>query len=126
MTRSFKGHASIRAMLRLMVAVVILMVPAIAAAPQASAGISVCLGLWANDGRIKVQHQSRCGPNGVYHVHVWDNAHSSNSPAYIYTGGIHEAAANWPSPAGTKVCAELWFHELNGRYSSWGLPCDTM
>jgi hypothetical protein len=90
------------------------------------AGISRCLGLWAQDGRIKLQHQSRCGLNGSYHIHVWSPGRDTNSGTYTYGGATLTFDNPWPVPAGTNICAELWRHEPGGGYSSWGLPCDTM
>lgn len=97
-----------------------------ATASPASAGISRCLGLWAYNNRVEVQHQARCGPNGVYHIHVWGGGHENNTRNYLYSGRAVSFSANWPAAEGTKICGELWFHEGSGKYSSWGLPCDNM
>jgi len=105
---------------------VMLASPVIIAAPPAKAGINHCAGIWANNNRVVVQHLSRCGPNGVYHIHVWGGGHSNNTRNYLYTGRLREFTARWPAAEGSKICAELWYHEGSGRYSSWGLPCDNM
>lgn len=52
--------------------------------------------------------------------------HSNNTRNYLYTGRLREFTARWPAAEGSKICAELWYHEGSGRYSSWGLPCDNM
>lgn len=95
-------------------------------AQPASAGFSVCLGLWAEGGVAKLQHRSSCGPNGTYHVEIWGGGHHDNGNTYTYSGNLREFRANWPVPAGTTVCARLWRHKPGGGYDDWGLPCDKM
>ncbi|MFC9973409.1 hypothetical protein ACFVH6_21200 [Spirillospora sp. NPDC127200] len=94
--------------------------------PVQTAGISRCLGLWANGGRVKLQHISSCGPTGYYHIRIWGGGRSDNGDTYRYVGLLREFAANWPVPSGTNICAELWYHKPGGGYESWGLPCDPM
>lgn len=94
--------------------------------PVQPAGISRCLGIWAQSGYVKLQHISSCGPTGYYHIRIWSPGRSVNGSTYWYSGALREFRANWPVPGGTNICAELWYHEGGGRYSSWGLPCDTM
>jgi hypothetical protein len=96
------------------------------AAEPASAGISRCIGIWANDGRLKLQHIHGCGPNGTYHIEVWSPGRHTNGAPYTYVGRLREFQANWPVPDGTNVCAQLWRHKPGGGYDSWGLPCDRM
>ena len=89
-------------------------------------GISRCLGLWAQNNRITLQHQPGCGPSGSYHIHVWSPGHDTNTGTYTYAGATLTFNNPWPAAAGTNICAELWHHEPGGGYSSWGLPCDPM
>ncbi|MEV6033500.1 hypothetical protein AB0L65_20265 [Nonomuraea sp. NPDC052116] len=92
------------------------------------AGVSVCLGLWAAYNAILLRHLGDgCSPAGTYHIHVWGGGRDMNYPTYTYNrSNLREFSYTWPVPAGTNICAELWYHKPGGGYESWGLPCETM
>ncbi|MFF3489583.1 hypothetical protein ACFYXC_41135 [Streptomyces sp. NPDC002701] len=102
--------------------------PMIAGVPTASAGINNCAGIWAEDGRVHLQHISSCysyNDGHAHHINVWGGGRSLTIN-YTYHNRTLDWWRDYPVADGTTVCAEIWHHKPGGGYDSIGLPCDTM
>ncbi|NUR89979.1 MAG: hypothetical protein HOY71_38385 [Nonomuraea sp.] len=84
-------------------------------------------GTW--HGRVEVQIWAR--PNMTVHGRVWNSrtGWSVNTKVESFSSYRTYIGYTYPKrnfPAGSKLCAEGWWHRGGGRYTSLGLPCVTV
>ncbi|RJL35953.1 hypothetical protein [Bailinhaonella thermotolerans] len=99
----------------------------VAAPAPASAGVDKCAGAAAKAGTLYLSHLKNCGEAGTYHYTIKAGDRTGKTNNHAYDGKQLIFRVPFDVPAGTPICAELWYHEPGSeRLTSMGRPCTVM